>query len=306
MYEFCNHAPAKTLWKSSELGIFRILIFGFAILFSASVGIFAQTTDDTDALLAKIFGERARLSSLFGPKLEDPALLDLIRKDETGLWEWRKEKTKPCPIRIADGKRHPFLCRHCGGKKRKLRLSEEAPCLACLDGKIRCHVCNGSGRLLVTGGFSSGLSPTSCPGCAGKGKFKCTICRGRRVVLLGRVNGKKIRDAKESDLKKRYKKLKSASGEVLAAMRSGTSLAVAKARKLKGKVKYAPAHVALMTKLQKNQNRMKGFIGSSSFQSIVRDRFEKMIVDQINREIVVLEHALQRYKWNAKVVPVEK
>jgi hypothetical protein len=256
-------------------------------------------------LLRQLRGLKGDSSLLYGPELTEPAFNELFTKGETGLWEWKKEEGKPCSVKVEIKKKkvHPRKCRHCAGKKRELRRSEEAPCLCCSDGKISCHVCDGSGRLIVSGTFSSG-SPASCAGCGGKGQFKCTICKSKRVVPFARIGGKKIRDAKYEDIKTRLKELKKARSELLEFMRESGPVAVAKSRKLKSKIKYSSRHVSLMAKLQKRQGQMNGFEGGGSFTGTVQDRFIKMIKPQIESEVRLLEFAIERFEKNKKIIPI--
>lgn len=148
--------------------------------------------------------------------------------DEDGLRQW-KEAPKDCGRCDASGKtecercdggsepecgeckKGKAKCRGCGGKGKGFDPLEEMICSYC-DGSAlwSCGNCDGDGTFQVTGGSKKGQK---CGPCGGSGSFKCEACKGKRFVNVAKV-GRRIKDAKESQLETAREKISEALGRL--------------------------------------------------------------------------------------------
>ena len=94
-------------------------------------------------------------------------------------------------------------CRVCAGKGEIPDPLVSAPCAGCMGASfLVCTVCGGGGRLKVGGAKRW----SSCPSCRGKGGFKCTGCKGKRV-MTNLVTKPPLLEAPPDKLKKAIKDL---------------------------------------------------------------------------------------------------
>lgn len=139
--------------------------------------------------------KRVEIKYVIPEKLERPT-----KADDKGMLLWAphdKQKCPTCSGTTTTGCAHcdriegntkclecslkkTAPCRTCGGLGYLPDPLEKVSCPGCLGATVvECDVCNTIGSQKVTG---SGDKPKECLACKGDGGFKCTVCKGARLV----------------------------------------------------------------------------------------------------------------------------
>ena len=293
--------------RSARLGLAALLLPVLFVLI-APLTASAQPSEKELRELARKALRRSSPEVFTGPPLHPPVAGELIELGDDGLWEWRDEKPSPCRVTVVTTDLHPELCRHCAGRGKTLKLTEEAPCHGCIGGEIDCHVCGGEGEFSEVDARTGGARKTvDCWGCNGKGRFKCTLCKGKRVLKLGRVKGRKLVKAERLDLIERRAALRQARDEVLKAIDldhgKEASKLISGAKKA---IPYAAKHLRLMRKLEGYQKRLNEQVDANAHRRKLRELFKERIRGQIDWEIRLLEIAIERIELNQRLANAPK